>query len=46
MAQLLHGSKNVLTKSRVLTQAEEKALKAMSLEEVSKKGIPQPGEIQ
>ena len=34
IAQLLHGSQNVMTKERMLTPAEEKALRAMSLEEV------------
>ncbi len=39
IAQLLHGSQNVLTKERMLTPAEEKALRAMSLEEVCRVSI-------
>ena len=34
VAALLQGSKNVLTQSNMLTAAEERALRAMNLEEV------------
>ena len=34
IATLLHGSDHVLPNNKVLTRAEERALKAMSLEEV------------
>ena len=34
IAQLLHGSKNVFKKEKMLTPAEERALRAMNLEEV------------
>ena len=34
VAALLSGNKNTITENRALTKAEEKALKAMSLEEV------------
>ena len=34
IAQLLHGSKNVFKKDQWLTPAEERALRAMDLEEV------------
>ena len=37
VAALLKGSKNVLRLARELTRAEERALKAMSLEEVRSK---------
>lgn len=35
VAKLLQGSENVIPKDKMLTPAEEKALKAMSLDEVS-----------
>ena len=34
IVQLLHGSKNVFKKEKMLTPAEERALRAMNLEEV------------
>ncbi len=42
VAALLQGSKNVLTQSNMLTAAEERALRAMNLEEVIAEILPTP----
>ena len=38
VAALLHGSEHTIPKTKELSKAEERALKAMSLEEVSWEG--------